>query len=721
MDDKAIAKAVEAELARSESFMDSRIARERAMAYDYYYGREFGNEIDGRSRVVSADVAQAVDAALPQLLEIFVAGDKAVEFAPRNQEDVESAEQATISANYVFFTQNNGYALAQDFLKDGLLQKTGAFHWEWDQRQTMTEKQFRGLDSAAFQMLGQAPDWEIVEHSEYPQAPVGAMPAPQVPGMPQPPLQMLHDVKVRIKKEAGKVRVSVPPPEEIMISPDAMTLEVMDMPFIAHCPLLTRSALIEMGYDAAIVDTLPRGDDDTNQEERIARADRTDSAARLLDDDIDGEPLYRYDKCWLRLDLDGDGVAELVKVCKVGTVILDKEPTDHIPLAVWTPKVMPHEVIGISLADDVMDLQLLKSTIWRQVMDNLYLSNAPRLFVQGDVNMDDVLTVKPGGVIRGDANSNLTPITVPFTAAAGFQMLEYTDQEKDSRIGFSDLSPGLDPGSINKTATFVRESTNQTDSRKKIIARNAAEYGFKPLFKGILYLLAKHQQEELMVRLNNKFVPVDPETWNKEYDMTCNVGLGVGSKEQQLMQLQAMGMDLQAIAQSPFASILLDPQKVFNYFEKKANLAGFKDATTFLNNPVDPNTGQPLQPPPPPEPESVQVAKIKAQADGQNAQAKLQQDGQAMQAKLQADAQTASMKLQADQQREVAQAQADMAVAERDAQLKAELERFKIEKQAELEMFKARLQADVDLQKASMQAEAAREAAKNQPEPRTNG
>lgn len=714
MDDKAIAKAVEAELARSESFMDSRIARERAMAYDYYYGREFGNEIDGRSRVVSADVAQAVDAALPQLLEIFVAGDEAVEFAPRGREDVESAEQATLSANYVFFTQNNGYALAQDFLKDGLLQKTGCFHWEWDQRAVMSEKMFRGLDDQAFQMLGQAPDWEIVEHSEYPEAPVGGM----APVMGQP-MKLLHDVKVRIKKGAGKVRVSVPPPEEIMISPDAMTLEVMDMPFIAHCPLVTRSALIEMGYDAAIVDTLPRGDDDTNQEERIARADRTDSAARLLDDDTEGESLYRYDKCWMRLDLDGDGIAELVKICKVGSTILDKEPTDHIPLAVWTPKVMPHEVIGISLADDVMDLQLLKSTIWRQVMDNLYLSNAPRLFAQGDINMDDVLTVKPGGVIRGEMNSSLTPITVPFTAAAGFQMLEYTDQEKDSRIGFSDLSPGLDPGSINKTATFVRESTNQTDSRKKIIARNAAEYGFKPLFRGILYLLAKHQQEALMVRLNNKFVPVDPETWNKEYDMTCNVGLGVGSKDQQLMQLQAMGMDLQAIAQSPFASILLDPQKVFNYFEKKAQLAGFKDATVFLNEPVNPETGEPIPPPEPPKPESVQVAEIKAQSDAQTAQAKLQQDGQAMQAKLAADAQTASMKLQADQQREVAQAQADMAVAERDAQLKADLERFKIEKQAELEMFKARLQADVDLQKAQMQQAAAVEAAKHQPEART--
>ena len=719
MDDKAIAKAVDRELDRSESFTDSRIARERAMAYDYYYGRPFGNEQDGRSSVVSADVAQSVDAALPQLLEIFVAGDKAVEFSPRNREDVDSAEQATLSANYVFFTQNNGYALAQDFLKDGLLQKTGVFHWEWDQRVVMSEKMYRGLDEQAFQMLGEAPDWEIVEHSEYPDPSFPqAQPIPQAMGMmggamPQMPMQppLLHDVKVRIKKEAGKVRVSVPPPEDVKISPDAMTLEVMDMPFIGLCPLLTRSDLIALGIEASVVDTLPKGDDDINQEERIARADRTDASA-ILGDDTDGEPVYRYDQCWLRLDLDGDGIAELVKICKVGSTILHKEPTDHIPLAVWTPKVMPHEVIGISLADDVMDLQLLKSTIWRQVMDNLYLSNAPRMFAQGDINMDDVLTVKPGGVIRGEMNSNLTPITVPFTAAAGFQMLEYTDREKDSRIGFSDMDPGLDPGSINKTATFVRESANQTDSRKKIIARNAAEYGFKPLFRGILYLLAKHQQEALMVRLNNKFVPVDPETWNKEYDMTCNVGLGVGSKDQMLMQLQAMGMDLQAIAQSPFASILLDPQKVFNYFEKKAQLAGFKDATVFLNEPVNPETGDPIQPPAPPEPESVQVAKIKVQADKEKALG---------------DQQTDMQKLRADQQREIAQAQADIEVERQKGQMQLQMDRMQMEmeahfRQRELAMeaafdrWKAQLDAEVKLQLGAMQADAAREAAKNRPE-----
>jgi hypothetical protein len=371
LDDKAIAKAVNTELARAESFMENRIAYERALAYDYYYGRPFGNETEGRSSVISADVAQAVDAAHPEVVEVFVSGDKAVEFTPRNAEDVESAEQATIGANYVFFTQNNGFALASDFIKDGLLQKTGVFKWKWDTSVTMSEKRYQGLDEGALQILSESPDVEIIEHTATPEG--------------------QHDVTVRVKKESGKVRVIVPPPEEIKISPDATTLEVMDMPFIAHTPLLTSSDLLEMGIPKNVIASLKKGDDALSHEKR-AREDRNQS----LPEDNDSD-LYRYNECYMRLDVDGDGIAELRKICLVGDDVVHNEPTDHIPLAIWTPKVMPHEVIGISLADDVMDLQLLKSTVWRLTMDSGYQALYPRLFVQGDVNMDDVLTLRRPG------------------------------------------------------------------------------------------------------------------------------------------------------------------------------------------------------------------------------------------------------------------------------------------------------------------------------------
>ena len=667
MEEAEIAKAVKAEIERAESFMDSRISVERAAAYDYYHAKLFGNEQEGRSQVVSADVAQSVDSAVPAIVKIFVAGDKAVEFTPRGPEDVNSAEQATLAANYVFFTQNNGYALAHDFIKDGLLQKTGVFKWKWDTSVVVSEKRWEGLDEMSLQILGQDPALEILE----------VEPLPPMEGQPQ-----LYNVLARQKKESGRVKVTVPAPEEILISPDCDGLEVMEMPFIAHTPLLTKSDLIEMGIPAEVVDTLPEGDSGYFADERIARRDRTDSDATLLDEGHN--PVYRYNECFIRIDVDGDGVAELRKICMVGDTILMNEVVDHIPLAIWTPKVMPHETVGMSLADEVMDIQLLKSTIWRQALDNLYLTNAPRLFAQGDINLDDVLSVKPGGIIRGEVNSALTPIAVPFTAQHAFSMLEYADQEEETRTGISRMFQGIDPQAINKTATGVNAMINQANARVELMARNAAEFGFKPLFKGILYLLSKHQNQALMVRLNNNFVPVDPETWAKEYDMSCNVGLGVGTKDQQLMQLQVLSQDLAMILQSPFGQQLLDAKKVYNLMQKKIELAGFKDVSTFLNDPEG------TEPPPPQKPPEIQKAEMQIQADQQKFQAQAQLDMQKMEKESQMTAQ---------------QTQIDAALRQAELEQQAALEKYKVEMQMELEKFKAQIQAQTDLQKEGLKAD----------------
>ena len=253
-------------------------------------------------------------------------------------------------------------------------------------------------------------------------------------------------------------------------------------------------------------------------------------------------------------------------------------------------------------------------------------------------------------------------------------MLEYADQEKDARIGFSALGPGMDPNSINKTATFVREMTNITNAKAELIARNAAEFGFKPLFKGIMYLLAKHQQQALMVRLSNTFVPVDPETWSKEYDMSCNVGLGLGSKDQQLMQLQTFGAFLQTVGASPFGTQLLDAKKVFNFGQKLCELSGFKDVSTFMNDPEG------TQPPPPPKPELVQVEEIKSQTTMQAKQLEQQGKGQELMAKGQ-------MEMQKMQQ--------EAGLREQELRMQAELERYKADLDAqtkkEIELFRAQL------------------------------
>jgi hypothetical protein len=241
--------------------------------------------------------------------------------------------------------------------------------------------------------------------------------------------------------------------------------------------------------------------------------------------------MYRYYELYVKVDFDGDGIAERRQVCLLNrTKITHNEIVDHIPLSWWSPKVMPHEPIGMSVADDLMDLQFARSTFLRGAADNVYLTNAPRTYANTDmdVNIEDLLTVRPGGVVRGKGPANLAiqPLVVPFVAGETFQMTEMLAQEGEQRSGISRYAQGVDPNSINKTATHASIVNQATQMRTELYARNFAEYAFKPMFKGIQYLLAQHQTDALITRLRGHAVPVDPSVWKTEFDMTCNVGLG---------------------------------------------------------------------------------------------------------------------------------------------------------------------------------------------------
>ena len=615
MSEDELRAVVTSEIDLCRRYLESEVSRKRSVAYHYYAGKEFGNEVEGRSKVISQDVQQQIDSAVPALMKMFVSTDKAVQLAPRNAEDVQGAEQATDLCNYVFYSQNNGFQLVHDCVKDGLLQITGMFKWYWHTDEKVSKETYMGLSEEQFTMLLNDPEVEVVAHEEGPLQ------------MPSGDVATVHNVTIARKKTVGQVRINVIPPEEQLISPRALNSNVDEAPFIGHATLKTRSELIEMGYDVETLASIPTGDDIMGiSREKIEREARSLAVyGPMRTDSLDeSTQRYRYYECYLRVDADGDGVAELRRICVIQNRILHNEEVDHIPICYWSPTTMPHEPIGVSMAEQVADLQFTKSMLWRQMLDNIYLANSPRMsVVEGQVNIDDVLNNVPGGLIRMAQPGMVTPVSVPFFAQHTFPMLEYLDGEAESRTGVSRLFQGIDPDSLNKTATGVNALMNAAQARLDLIARNFAENALKPLFKGILYLLAKHQDQALTIRLRNQFVPIDPRAWTTEYDFTVNVGLGSGTKDQQLQQLMALGQDIFSVMQTPYGGQLIDAKKIQNYMAKKAELMGFKDASLFVN---DPQNMPPPQPPgPPPE---VQVAQIEQQTAMQKAQLEMQNDAQ---------------------------------------------------------------------------------------------
>ena len=671
---------VNGEIDRAKDFTLGPIGRERATAYDYYYGRKFGNEVEGRSQIISHDVAQQIDSATPALIKFFAGSEKAVEFTARMAEDVPAAEQATEVANYVFYTQNPGFLLLHDAIKNALLQKTACFKWYWDESVKVEEETYEGLTEDLIATIDQDPSQEVVAQSPSQSAAIDINPETGEP-------VQLFDVKVRRKKGSGRVKICVIPPDELLVADNAYGMDADELPSITHRCEKTLSELVEMGYDLETVLALPAGSHQDYTYESQSRNERTSDYSNRGHDAPD--PMMKkvwYCETYIKLDFDRDGIAERRKVCSIegDSSVLLNEVIAEVPLSFGTTKIMPHEFYGVSMADDVMDLQLKKSSLLRNAWDNLALAITPRMGVdtQRITNLDDVMTIRMGGVIRsdGDITGAIQPIVVPFLGQHIFPMVEYIDSESETRTGVSRLMQGVDPNTLNKTATGVNALMNAAQARIELVARGLAETLIKPMFRGIMGLLSKHQEEaqKLTIRLRNQYVPIDPRVFSTDYDMTVNVGLGTGTKDQQMQHLTNIVAMQQGMLQTPAAQ-MFPPQvmyeKFYNAVSKLVETAGFKDASQFFPDPK--SAGQPQ----PQKPEGVQVAEVKAQADQQ--------------------------KIAADSQAKAQELQAKTMAAERELQLEAQFKERELAMQAQYDQWKAQLDAEVKMAIGHMQASAA--------------
>ena len=648
------------------------------------YNREpYGNEVEGRSTIVTGEVAEAVDGALPQLLRVFTQSDDVVRFEPKAPGDEEKAKQATEYCNWVLMNDNPGFEVFQTWFKDALLQKAGVIKVWWNDETSVDKEKYENLSEEELTLLLADGQMEVVKQR---QTQIGEVPVPPTPEQmmlaqqtgvpPEMTMQPVFSYNVTVKKinKKGSVKVENVPPEEFLISKKAR--RIADAPFVAHRRLTTRSELISMGFKADEIDELPAYDDLTFTPERVARfpnGEQPDDPS--LDTSMDEIETF---ECYIRTDYDEDGIAELRRVFYAGGTILENEEADFIPFCSICPIPMPHKFFGHSLADRVVDIQKIKTTITRQMLDNLYLSNNARMaVVDGQVNLDDMLTVTPGGIVRVKNNQAITPLQVPLVAGQAFPMLAYMDEIQQKRTGVTQASQGLDPNILqNTTATAVAMVQNAGAAKVELIARIFAETGVKDLFKSILHLVCKYQDKERIVRMRGKFVAIDPREWSNEYDLTVNVGLGTGNREQQMAMVAAiLQKQEQIMSQMGIANPLVSPSQYRNTLGRFIESAGFKDTSEFFRE-ITPEMEQQLLQPQQPQPDPATAALMQqAQAQMQVTQAKAQADIQVQQAKAQADIQLQREKAAADIQleREKAAAQLQLKTAEfqAEAQLKA--------------------------------------------------
>lgn len=655
--------------ARNAIGSDDYTSFQRARAMSYYMGEAEGElappEVQGRSKVVSKDLMDTVEWAMPALMRMFTATDDIVRFEPEGPEDEQACDDATNYCGYLLFRKNEGFTVLHDAIKSCLITRMGVVKVYCDKRWEEKTERYEGISAFEVEALSVDPEIEISQIIAMGEVPQEALP-------PDAPLDVsqTYYVEAKRKREVMEFRVDGCPPEEILINKDCRS--ITDVRFIAHRREMTISDLLSLGYPKDEVEALPSDQSPNATWEQQERHDYDGSWT--FDNTDPGDPSQRkvtVTEAYLRVDVNGDGISEYRRVVKAGTTVFENEETDDHPFSLFCPILMPYKVIGLSYHDLTEDLQRVKTVLTRQVLDNVYLSNNQRNVVGEGVNLDDLLNPRPGGIVRAKDINNIRPLVVPFVAAAGAELINQIDAIRDTRTGVTEMNSALNGEALakgNVGSEGIAAMMQAGVQRLELVARVLAETGIKRIYQLLLKNVSQYANRTQQVRINGRWLQMDPREWKNRYDMTISVGIGNMGKAQRAAALMQIG----AAQEKLVPTGMVTPQNLYNTASRLAQELGYPDSDQFFTAP---------------------------QPDATLGGGDDQGEGDPGQALIAA---------------EQVKAQASLQKAQMDNATKLQVEREKIESQERVAMFKA--QQEVALQRERQQAEVTR-AVYSQPNP----
>jgi hypothetical protein len=596
------------------------IINERELNLQRYDLRPNGKEVNGRSQVQTSDVSDAIDFKHAQLMELFTGGD-VVEFIPTNENDIEAAEQETDVVNYVFREQNNGFLLTDTWFKDANLQKNGIVKVYWDSKVNAEREEYTNVDYFSFLKMIEDADVSIEDIKLSLQ---GNIVADNIDSINQIILQtppevaaqtFVFEIVLRRKNTVGQVLIENIPPENFFVKRDHNSLNLDECLFTACVYRKTVAELINDGFDADKVRSLPSVSTNYSTERERVNRFYKENIAGISNSigDLGDTKIVEIYECYARIDINNDGTLELLRVILAGTggtEMLAVEEVDSNPFIAITPKIMPHKFFGKCDADSLVPIQDWKTAIARQITDNVYYANNPDKLVNYQ-SLDDggenaILSTDIGNIIPVTAPDAVTYNAMPFVAANTLPILQLIDDYSERRSGVSKLSQGIDASLLKDQSMFIgSKMINASQQSILFTARVFAEVGFKPLFRKIHELLSKHQDKEMIVNLRGKYVRINPREWRKRTGMRTLVGTGNSTSEMKIAALQGVQvLQEKVFAASNGEEILVDAKKIYNGIADLIKLSGLKDVARYFNNPED------YTPPPPEPPVESDVVKL---------------------------------------------------------------------------------------------------------------
>lgn len=599
--------------------------------------------IEDRSQVVTRDVLETIEWTLPSLMRLFTAGDTVVKFEPNGPEDEDEADNKTEYVNYVWRRDTPAFMLFYNWFKDSLWLKNGFIKTYWDDTDKVRREHFSGLTIDQVQEVmqgGPGDDVEVISQDEYDVDPedqqselqtlqntlgiqeMDAQTYQQLLGIADP---KRYDIEIKRTTKSGRVRSENVPPDEFIISRRARQDGYARLK--AHRAKKTITELIEMGFDEEqLAEIAPSSSSSGRGEwnpERQARYRQTQEFPELGDGGSIVDDSMRevwIVEAYLYADYDGDGKAELRQIFAAGdstyhilkwskdspeyaksddgfaNVEVDEDPFDWL-----TPIPLPHLFYGLGIADLVKDLQVIRTTLWRQLLDNLYnVNNARTAAWEENVEIDDLINKRVGGVVRTDRNPAevlMEMRTEPVIQHIG-PMLEQMREEHHRRTGIGSIQQGMPDDALTDTAKGITSLLAQANERVEMIARIFAETGVKRFFERLERLLVNNQDRARAIRLKNEWVTMDPRHWNSGMDARIEVGLGFDNKEQEAMLLQTLVMQEQdklLQVQGGVDGMFFGPEEYINSRKKAAEVAGLKGVDSYWRDPKSPEAQQAVQ------------------------------------------------------------------------------------------------------------------------------
>lgn len=563
-----IQSAVRSAITSAVDFCESEVAEDRIKAARYFNGEVSLESEEGRSQVVATKCRDTVRMVKPVLMRTFLQSGSPVQFVPVGQDDIQSAEQATKYVEWKF-NENNGFRVLSDVFHDAMVKKTGVAKVWWEDSEEVEFDEYSNLDPQVLELLAQEPELEVLETEQNDDGTI--------------------NLKVSKTHNKGRLKVASIAPEDFFV--DASATSIDDAFICGDTAEMRVGDLVEMGFDfEEVFDLSGREDGETDEEEDYIRKGWDDDHETEIND-----PSMRpivVTEAYMRMDIEGTGIPKMYQFICAGThyKVLDYNLCDDIPYAVFEVDPEPHAFFGRSLVDLVLHDQDAATSLLRGLIDNVHMTNNPRLEVNTQLgSVEDALNPEIGAILRSKGPGAYTPLVIPPMAQATLPVLQFYNEQIEDKAGVSKASLGMDANALQSTtAAGVNAAVQAGSAQAELMARNLAEGGMRRLFKLMMKATRQHAPRDEMMRLNGEFVPVDPQSWNASMDLMTNVGLGTGQKEQKIAVLMQTMQDQSAIWQTYGPSNpLVTLTHMYNVRAELLSLNGIHDVTSYYN-PMNP-------------------------------------------------------------------------------------------------------------------------------------